>query len=343
MTQKAGWPKSYKCRFIEPGFVYYNEYGTVLIDKPTLDAMMPSFVGKPVLDVAHMDVDPEIYANGKADGIVTKAWYNEKDGWYWAEYLVWDAETREHCNSGQFSVSCAYSADEHSEAGGTHNNLKYDQRILKGTYEHLAIVANPRYEEARIVYNSKGGNEMRLKFWKKDEKLENSSEIDLEKAVVNVDGKDVEFKDIMRVYNDSNAKLTEESTVEIDGKKVVVKDMINSYREKIKNEGEEAKKLEAEKIKNEQDEKLKKEEEVRKNAEDKEKKDKDDMKNAHEHGDHKEKMEGCTHCNSPEGIKHFESLKNANALRGEPQHIAFVDRDEQIKRGAEKYGSAKKA
>ena len=41
------------------------------------------------------------------------------------------------------------------DAGGTENNIPYDIEFLDGVFTHLAIVDNPRYERANIVFNSK--------------------------------------------------------------------------------------------------------------------------------------------------------------------------------------------
>lgn len=41
------------------------------------------------------------------------------------------------------------------DAGGTENNIPYDIEFLDGVFTHFAIVDNPRYERANIVFNSK--------------------------------------------------------------------------------------------------------------------------------------------------------------------------------------------
>ena len=41
------------------------------------------------------------------------------------------------------------------DAGGKENNIPYDIEFLDGVFTHLAIVDNPRYERANIVFNSK--------------------------------------------------------------------------------------------------------------------------------------------------------------------------------------------
>ena len=41
------------------------------------------------------------------------------------------------------------------DAGGSENNIPYNIEFLDGVFTHLAIVNNPRYERANIVFNSK--------------------------------------------------------------------------------------------------------------------------------------------------------------------------------------------
>ncbi|MBQ8475742.1 hypothetical protein IJ531_01625, partial [bacterium] len=42
--------------------------------------------------------------------------------------------------------------------GGVENNIPYDKEFLKLNFTHLALVDNPRYERANIVFNSKTFN-----------------------------------------------------------------------------------------------------------------------------------------------------------------------------------------
>lgn len=53
-----------------------------------------------------------------------------------------------------WSVSCSYDYTESAE-GGTENNIPYDIEFLDGEFTHLAIVNDPRYERANIVFNCK--------------------------------------------------------------------------------------------------------------------------------------------------------------------------------------------
>ena len=52
-------------------------------------------------------------------------------------------------------MSCSYDVKLADDAGGTENNIHYDIEFLDGVFTHLAIVDNPRYERANIVFNSK--------------------------------------------------------------------------------------------------------------------------------------------------------------------------------------------
>lgn len=58
-----------------------------------------------------------------------------------------------------WSVSCAYDYTKADTSGGTENNIPYDIEFLDGEFNHLALVDNPRYEGANIVFNSKVENE----------------------------------------------------------------------------------------------------------------------------------------------------------------------------------------
>lgn len=201
------WPKSYKANFIEPGVVAYSDLGdctvcgdkhicgnggdqcqpegaTILVPIESLDRMAPTFVGKPVIDVEHKDVTPKTLTEGEADGIVTRVW--KENGWWWCDFLAWTPETQKHCDSGLFSVSCAYEPTEVDDKEGEYHNIPYASTILNGDYTHLAIVQQPRYEGARILVNSKGkGGLMDWKFWTKGAR-KNAAPIDPEKEMVDL-------------------------------------------------------------------------------------------------------------------------------------------------------------
>ena len=52
-------------------------------------------------------------------------------------------------------MSCSYDFTKYNDEGGEENGIPYDIEFLDGEFAHLAIVDNPRYERANIVFNSK--------------------------------------------------------------------------------------------------------------------------------------------------------------------------------------------
>lgn len=148
------WPKTYTCKFIEPGLVSYQDCGAgvALVTKETLDKMLNSIIGKPVI-IAHSDVTP---ANMKehAIGYVTNAYFEPHDGWYYCSFLITDDKGHEVVRNGA-SVSCGYKV-LNTRGGGEWHAIPYNEEIIDGEYEHLALVFTPRYEDSRILVNSKG-------------------------------------------------------------------------------------------------------------------------------------------------------------------------------------------
>jgi len=147
------WPSSYKCNFLEPGIVSYEDVGQgiALLKKESMDTWINSFKGKPVI-IDHQNVSP---ANFKetAVGYITNVLYNSTTGWYDAEFIITDDEGHEAIKNG-YSVSCSFDV-KNSIGGGEWHASKYDEEITKGEGLHLALVTSPRYEDCRIVVNSK--------------------------------------------------------------------------------------------------------------------------------------------------------------------------------------------
>ena len=94
-------------------------------------------------------------ADDERVGVVSNVWYNDKDGWYWCDGIIWDETAQNLITDKGWSVSCSYDVKLADDAGGTENNILYDIEFLDGVFTHLAIVDNPRYERANIVFNSK--------------------------------------------------------------------------------------------------------------------------------------------------------------------------------------------
>ncbi len=151
MTQElknaSSYPAIYYAKHMETGLAGY-ENETILIDGDNLKNMIPSFVSKPVF-VHHVDGVELATLKEDAHGYVIESFYNELDGWLWVKMLLTDDIAKQAVANG-WSVSNAYLPTEWG-AGGTHHNVPYDRKIVNGEFTHLAIVPNPRYEEAAIL------------------------------------------------------------------------------------------------------------------------------------------------------------------------------------------------
>lgn len=144
--------RRFESRFLQAGLVKYS-FGVCLLSKEVIDRFAYKFVGCPVI-IDHKDITD---ANAKDErvGVISKVWYNEYDGWFWCEGVVFDDEAISLIKDKGYNVSCQYNIDDYTEntANALHNGNPYDITILDGTPEHLAIVKNPRYEEALIAVN----------------------------------------------------------------------------------------------------------------------------------------------------------------------------------------------
>ena len=151
--------KKFRSRFIQPGLAGYpDSFGTVLIKKSTLDNSLKTIIGAPVI-INHCDIN-EKNAKDCRVGVISNAWYNEKDGWYWCEGIIWDEDAQSLVINKHWSVSCSYDYLQEDCTGGTENNIPYDREFTQVNFVHLALVDNPRYERANIVFNSKTHNDV---------------------------------------------------------------------------------------------------------------------------------------------------------------------------------------
>lgn len=356
------WPELFKCRFIQPGLISYNDIGAgmVLVGKDAIDRMAPTFVGRPVIDTRHKDVQPKDFEN-EADGVVAGKPYWGQDGWQWVDFIAWDPDTKEHCRSGNYFVSCAYIPTE-TKDGGTQNNIAYDQEVTNGEYTHLAIVKNPRYNGAVILTNSKGGS-MSLKAWLKRMTGQKENAIDAAGSMVDVDGVRVPLQELIDTYKAEQAEiaakaaadaqagagtppaeeqLSVDTTVPVDDKDVKISDMINSYRAKAKkNAAEPPKDPPAE---TEEEKKAKADKEAadkaaaeKKNSEDAAAKEKADKEAAEKAAAEKAAAEkkNAVHPNAV-------ILKNAAGSRGGSQEMTVRTTGDRLAEGKARYGSAVK-
>lgn len=262
-------PKSYRTRYIQPGLISYEDEGRgiYLVGQEALDKMRKSFIGMPVYNMVHKDIDAEDAFSSSsqitpesADGIISDTWKGD-DGWEWANMLIWDPETKKNIDQHGFLVSCAYCPTKEGP-GGKSNGIDYDGEVIDANYEHMAVVANPRYEDSKIFANSKGAKMAKFKLSdilpgkkstkekmknqkavppeteekKEDEQMENTGG-----AFVNVGGENVPMSELMAAYQEKMNGAEEEfpmmnmeDEVEMsDGSMVKVSDMVNAYQEKM--------------------------------------------------------------------------------------------------------------
>lgn len=165
----------YFVRHIKEDLVRYPD-GLYFVPEETLRAMDTTFSGKPIY-IRHIDSENDSDERiGEKVGDVVKSFYNEYDGWHWAEVLVND-EGQSLFNKG-WTVSNAH-RPKTIGGGGVHNNQAYDHTVADSEYEHLAITDSPRYEGALVLtpeefktYNAEKDKEI--------QSLKNSKEMEMD-------------------------------------------------------------------------------------------------------------------------------------------------------------------
>ena len=140
-------PNFYYARHMQPGTCRYDKE-MILVDTDAMMQMIGTGAGIPVY-IHHQVNVPIEDVKEKAAGYVTESFYNELDGWAWFKIMAIDDEIRLAKSNG-WSVSDAYRPMNWA-VGGTKNNVKFDREIVGGEFTHLAIVPNPRYEEALLL------------------------------------------------------------------------------------------------------------------------------------------------------------------------------------------------
>lgn len=329
---------------------------TILVNTETMKKMCKSFDMKPVY-VDHQPVDLENLEQEMA-GLVTRCFYNEMDGWLWAEIAVTSDEGKEAVKKGM-QVSNAYIPTEWGGSGTCHD-IAYDREILNGDFTHLAIVPNPRYEEAVIMtpdefksYQDAKKNELeelknsktkkrnsKMIFWTKKE-VENSDDI-LEASVTLINGKDVTIREMIETIenakkdNEKKEKINDDMEVSVDGKKMRLGELVSAYQEmNKKNESDEKDDKENESTEKDEEDKENKCDVGKTNADedDKEKKEKsEDKENKNSKDDEDEKIKEDEKANS----KFFDELSNASAF-GKVDKSEPALRADALKRGKDRY------
>lgn len=137
-----------------PGVAEYRPPGRdpyrVYLNEKTIRSMDQSFTGRPVF-VEHVgDVEQDINKLRKeADGWVVESFYNEADGKHWVKFIVVSELGEQAIRSGMRLSNCYVAKSEAS--GGVWNGVDYLKQVVKGEYEHLALVKNPRYDESVVL------------------------------------------------------------------------------------------------------------------------------------------------------------------------------------------------
>lgn len=260
-------PKVFYCKHIAPGVCAYADE-TILIGEEALKEMDKTFAGKPIY-VNHQKVDLEKIQQ-EADGYVAESFYLPEDGSHWAKMIIVSDKGHEAIRKG-WKVSNAYVPDEFG-IGGEWHNIPYNREVMKAHYTHLALVDNPRYEEATVMTpedfkmykeqkreqlkslenaKTKGeGKTMKWKLFKRTEvtnsddlsntmvELSNGTAISIGEMVNSVE-KDIQEKE--EAKNKCNDLL--EEAVKVNGEEMKVKDLIKEYESKCNkcNEDEEDK------------------------------------------------------------------------------------------------------
>jgi len=332
-------PRTFYARHMQPGTCGYEDE-IVLVDTDAIKKMIPTGVNKPIY-IHHQNVNLDSIKED-ADGWITESFYNELDGWAWFKCIAIDDAAHKAIDNG-WSVSNAYRPTQFG-VGGTKNNCPFNREVLNAEFTHLAIVPNPRYEEAcimspeqfrnyqeakrkelentRILHNSnptKGNAIMKFFKFKKEE----VSTVDND-TMVEIDGKTISVVEMLNAVKKNEEeeekkakeKINEDDMIECDGEKMPLKELMNRYKKM--NEKKNAEEKEEEKKKKEKDEAEKKENES-KNAEEEEKKKKSEE--------------------DKENSKFYAELMNAHNTAQKTETPVEAPQNKMI-RGKKRYGSA---
>ena len=141
--------RPFKSRFLQAGLVKYD-FGVCLLKKETIDKFVDTFIGQPVI-IDHKD---DLTQSDRV-GEINKIWFSPQDGWFWCSGILTDENAVKLVENG-YNVSCQYRITDYAnnDENKLHNGNTYDKEILNGVFEHLAIVENPRYEDAFIAVNA---------------------------------------------------------------------------------------------------------------------------------------------------------------------------------------------
>ena len=267
-------PKVFYCKHITSGVCAYADE-TILIGEEALKEMDKTFAGKPIY-VNHQPVNLENLQE-EADGYVAESFYLPEDGSHWAKIIIISDKGHEALRKG-WKVSNAYIPDEFG-VGGEWHNIPYNREVMKAHYTHLALVDNPRYEEAVVLTpedfkmykeekqaqlkalenNKEPKGEGKTMKWKLFKKTEVTNSDDLSKVMVELsDGSAVSIGEMVNSVEEKLKAEEEkkdachnedvlEKVVKVNGEEMSVADLVKAYEDKCSNADDEEKKPEGEK------------------------------------------------------------------------------------------------
>lgn len=247
-------PEVYYARHMKQGVANYPENKEIIyISNETIADMAKTFVGKPVF-VHHQNIDLDNLKE-QMDGVVSDSFWNKYDGEWWVKFIAITDKCKQAIKNG-WKVSNCYNNLVRGN-GGTCIDVKYDSEIIGGVFNHLAIVENPRYENAEI-YTEEEYNEYNNMKKQKLDKISNSkgetmknkimNEIDVKDLLLSKDS-EITVGEAIEMYKNSKKVIDESAEILLsNGEKVLVSELINACKkneddeEKKENEDEEPKK-----------------------------------------------------------------------------------------------------
>ena len=244
LQNEKSMPQVFYAKHMKAGVANYPENKEIIyISNDTIADMAKSFEGKPVY-VHHQEVDLENLKD-QMDGVVSESFWNKYDGEWWIKFVAISDDAKKAIANG-WGVSNCYDHLVRGN-GGTCINVKYDSEIIGGQFQHLAIVPNPRYEDAKIYTEEEYNNYIEQKKQKLD-KITNSkgendmkilNEADVKDLLLSKDSK-ITVGEAIEVLMNSKKVIDQEAEIMLaNGEKISVSELINACK---KNEDKEEEK-----------------------------------------------------------------------------------------------------
>lgn len=323
----------------------------VLIDGDCLKDMDPGFAGRPIY-VRHVNAADPTKFDDQLAGHVIKSFYNPADGKHWVQFIITEDIGHDKIKA-HWKLSNAYQPLEMGPGGRWHN-VEYLKKVVRASYDHLALVPDPRYEESIILtpeefrsYNSEKESELLLlansketsampkfNFFKKAP-VEAAAALELETMALTLkNGKEMTIPQIVNALEDMQMEKENAAAaasqpqmangdhkVKVGESEMTVNELIQKYQEAMAPKQPSADEMKANAEKEAADKKAADEAAIKKNADDEAAK----------------KKAADDEAVKKNGLEHFEKLRNAMSV--EKKESAFEGSDTQVGRGKARYGS----